>query len=54
VAGDRPGQVAHLIVALVALIDVEDMALAILWSIRRTRENGGEFLAVNAGRMRNV
>ena len=32
------------------LIDVEDMARAILWAIRRKRENGGEFLAVNAGR----
>jgi nucleoside-diphosphate-sugar epimerase len=32
------------------LIDVEDMARAILWAIRRSRENGGEFLAVNAGR----
>ena len=32
------------------LIDVEDMARAILWAIRRKREKGGEFLAVNAGR----
>ena len=32
------------------LIDVEDMARAILWAIRRKRESGGEFLAVNAGR----
>ena len=32
------------------LIDVEDMARAILWAIRRNKENGGEFLAVNAGR----
>jgi nucleoside-diphosphate-sugar epimerase len=32
------------------LIDVEDMARAILWAIGRKRENGGEFLAVNAGR----
>ena len=32
------------------LIDVEDMARAILWGIRRSQENGGEFLAVNAGR----
>jgi nucleoside-diphosphate-sugar epimerase len=32
------------------LIDVEDMARAILWAVRRKRENGGEFLAVNAGR----
>ncbi len=32
------------------LIDVEDMARAILWAILRKRENGGEFLSVNAGR----
>jgi nucleoside-diphosphate-sugar epimerase len=32
------------------LIDVEDMARAILWATHRKRENGGEFLAVNAGR----
>lgn len=32
------------------LIDVEDMARAILWAIRRKQEKGGEFLAVNAGR----
>jgi len=32
------------------LIDVEDMARAISWAIRRRRDNGGEFLAVNAGR----
>ena len=32
------------------LIDVEDMARAILWAIRRKPEKGGEFLAVNAGR----
>ena len=32
------------------LIDVEDMAHAILWAILRGKENGGEFLAVNAGR----
>jgi nucleoside-diphosphate-sugar epimerase len=32
------------------LIDVEDMARAIFWAIGRKRENGGEFLAVNAGR----
>lgn len=32
------------------LIDVEDMARAILWAIQRKRENGDEFLAVNAGR----
>ena len=32
------------------LIDVEDMARAILWAIRRRQEKGGAFLAVNAGR----
>jgi nucleoside-diphosphate-sugar epimerase len=32
------------------LIDVEDMARAILWAILRKWENGGEFLSVNAGR----
>jgi nucleoside-diphosphate-sugar epimerase len=32
------------------LIDVEDMARAISWAIVRTPENGGKFLAVNAGR----
>ena len=32
------------------LIDVEDMARAILWAIRRKPDKGGEFLAVNAGR----
>jgi nucleoside-diphosphate-sugar epimerase len=32
------------------LIDVEDMARAILWAMLRKRENGGAFLAVNAGR----
>jgi len=32
------------------LIDVEDMARAILWAIVRKPENGGKFLAVNAGR----
>ncbi len=32
------------------LIDVEDMARAIFWAIRRKQEKGGEFLAVNAGR----
>jgi nucleoside-diphosphate-sugar epimerase len=32
------------------LIDVEDMARAILWAATRKRENGGKFLAVNAGR----
>jgi nucleoside-diphosphate-sugar epimerase len=32
------------------LIDFEDMARAILSAIRRKRENGGEFLAVNADR----
>jgi len=36
--------------ALAPLIDVEDMAHAILWAILRGKENGGEFLAVNAGR----
>jgi nucleoside-diphosphate-sugar epimerase len=32
------------------LIDVEDMARAISWAIVREPENGGKFLAVNAGR----
>jgi nucleoside-diphosphate-sugar epimerase len=32
------------------LIDVEDMARAISWAIVRKRQNGGKFLAVNAGR----
>jgi nucleoside-diphosphate-sugar epimerase len=32
------------------LIDVEDMARAISWAIARRPENGGKFLAVNAGR----
>lgn len=32
------------------LIDVEDMARAISWAVQRRRENGGSFLAVNAGR----
>jgi nucleoside-diphosphate-sugar epimerase len=32
------------------LIDVEDMARAISWAIGRRSENGGKFLAVNAGR----
>jgi nucleoside-diphosphate-sugar epimerase len=32
------------------LIDVEDMARAISWAIVRSAENGGKFLAVNAGR----
>jgi len=32
------------------LIDVEDMARAIWWAIRRTPDKGGKFLAVNAGR----
>ena len=32
------------------LIDVEDMARAIAWAIVRKPENGGKFLAVNAGR----
>jgi nucleoside-diphosphate-sugar epimerase len=31
------------------LIDVEDMARAIYWAIKREAENGGEFLAVNVG-----
>jgi nucleoside-diphosphate-sugar epimerase len=31
------------------LIDVEDMARAIFWAIARKPENGGRFLAVNAG-----
>lgn len=35
------------------LIDVEDMARAILWAIERPAGNGGEFLAVNAGRDEN-
>ena len=32
------------------LIDVEDMARAIFWAVARKAENGGRFLAVNAGR----
>ena len=32
------------------LIDVEDMARAILWAIVRQQENGGKILSVNAGR----
>ncbi|WP_027527904.1 NAD(P)-dependent oxidoreductase [Bradyrhizobium sp. Ec3.3] len=32
------------------LIDVEDMARAIYWAIRRRAEDGGTWLAVNAGR----
>ena len=32
------------------LIDVEDMARAISWAIVREPDNGGKFLAVNAGR----
>jgi nucleoside-diphosphate-sugar epimerase len=32
------------------LIDVEDMARAISWAIFRRPDNGGKFLAVNAGR----
>ena len=32
------------------LIDVEDMARAISWAIVRRSEDGGKFLAVNAGR----
>jgi len=35
------------------LIDVEDMARAISWAIQRPPENGGAFLAVNAGRDEN-
>jgi nucleoside-diphosphate-sugar epimerase len=35
------------------LIDVEDMARAILWAITRDASNGGKFLAVNAGRDEN-
>ena len=35
------------------LIDVEDMARAILWAIRRRADNGGPWLAVNAGRNEN-
>lgn len=31
------------------LIDVEDMARAIIWAIKRSKDNGGQFLAVNAG-----
>jgi len=32
------------------LIDVEDMARSISWAIRRNKNQGGQFLAVNAGR----
>lgn len=35
------------------LIDVEDMARAISWAIRRPAANGGAWLAVNAGRSEN-
>jgi nucleoside-diphosphate-sugar epimerase len=35
------------------LIDVEDMARAIYWAMRRPAENGGACLAVNAGRDEN-
>jgi nucleoside-diphosphate-sugar epimerase len=35
------------------LIDVEDMARAIAWAVRRRAENGGQWLAVNAGRSEN-
>jgi nucleoside-diphosphate-sugar epimerase len=35
------------------LIDVEDMARAISWAIRRSADNGGAWLAVNAGRNEN-
>ena len=31
------------------LIDVEDMSRAIAWALARERNNGGQFLAVNAG-----
>jgi nucleoside-diphosphate-sugar epimerase len=31
------------------LIDVNDMCRAIRWAILRTKENGGQFLAINAG-----
>ncbi len=35
------------------LIDVEDMARAISWAVVREASNGGQFLAVNAGRDEN-
>jgi nucleoside-diphosphate-sugar epimerase len=35
------------------LIDVEDMARAISWATRRKKEDGGQWLAVNAGRSTN-
>ena len=35
------------------LIDVEDMARAIYWAVKRPAENGGKWLAVNAGRSAN-
>lgn len=35
------------------LIDVEDMARAISWAIGRQADNGGKFLAVNAGSNKN-
>jgi nucleoside-diphosphate-sugar epimerase len=35
------------------LIDVEDMARAISWAVRRSASNGGSWLAVNAGRSEN-
>lgn len=35
------------------LIDVEDMARAISWAMQRSPDNGGAFLAVNAGRDEN-
>jgi nucleoside-diphosphate-sugar epimerase len=35
------------------LIDVEDMARAISWAVRRKKEDGGQWLAVNAGRSAN-
>ncbi len=31
------------------LIDVEDMSRAIIWAMKRHKDNGGQFLAVNAG-----
>ena len=35
--------------ALRPIIDVEDMARAITWAVFRNRDNGGQYLAVNAG-----
>ena len=31
------------------LIDTEDMSRAIAWAMTRSKENGGQFLAINAG-----